>query len=174
MIKVTPAIVIQEPRQIKGKYGYCTIVKVRLMSSDEEIAIFSKENDSNVLKRYIDEKVEIYKDAKGKYRLVDKDTARNVNGDGLHHISSSLPSTPNGNGNSNQTDRDIIDDIPMLSDSDKKKVAKFIQQQSKLLKYTVDVVKADFPELVGTDDRAIRSMAISLLINTNMVINRNL
>ncbi len=62
----------------------------------------------------------------------------------------------------------------MLSDLDKKKVARFIDQQARLYRYTVDTVSKQFPELVGVDDRGIRSIALSLLINTNHMINRNL
>ncbi len=69
---------------------------------------------------------------------------------------------------------DLIHDVPMLSDLDKKKVAAFIDQQAKLYHYTVDTVAKQFPELVGVDDRGIRSIALSLLINTNHMINRNL
>ncbi len=69
---------------------------------------------------------------------------------------------------------DLIHDVPMLSDLDKKKVSAFIEQQTKLYRYTVDTVAKQFPELVGVDDRGIRSVALSLLINTNHMINRNL
>ena len=69
---------------------------------------------------------------------------------------------------------DLIHDVPMLSDLDKKKVARFIDQQARLYRYTVDTVAKQFPELVGVDDRGIRSIALSLLINTNHMINRNL
>ena len=168
MIQPTRAKVIQKPGQIKSKYGFCSILKIKLLNTNEEVAIFSKENDSNILKRYIDEEVEVYRDAKNKWRLIDNDSIRNVNGGGLHHISTTFSTS------TNKSQEDIINDVPMLSDADKKKVAKFIQQQSKLLRYTVDVLKADFPELVGVDDRGIRSMALSLLINTNQMINRNL
>jgi len=87
------------------------------------------------------------------------------------HPHSNRADTPS---NSEEDILDIIHDVPMLSDLDKKKVAAFIEQQAKLYRYTVDTVAKQFPELVGVDDRGIRSIALSLLINTNHMINKNL
>ena len=90
---VVRAKVIQKPRQIKAKYGYCTILKVKLLSTNKEQVIFSKENDSNILKRYIDEEIDVYQDANQKWRVIETDNVRNVNGGGLHHISNTLSSS---------------------------------------------------------------------------------
>ncbi len=143
MIQPIRAKVVQAPRQIKARYGHCSIVKIRLLDSNQEVPIFSKENDSNLLKRYVDEEVQVYKDANQKWRLIDTSGVKNVNGNGLQPISEVISRTDVNIPNT----QDLLTDVPMLSDQDKKKVAAFIKQQSKLLRYTVDVVKSDFPDM---------------------------
>ncbi len=176
MLQRYEAKVIQKPSQITAKYGRCSVIKLQLLSTNEEIVIFSKENDANVLKRYKGEVVECYQDDKQKWKLLTTIVTRNNGGNGLKPLSDTLSfSTFREESNISNGDdiENIIQDVPMLSNIDKKKIARFIDQQAALYKYTVNAVNKEFPELEGIDDRGIRSIALSLLINTNMVINRN-
>lgn len=138
--------------------------------------------------------IEVIRGVKGKLTILERsaptpqDPPRNVNGKGLKPINEvlsrnttqaqtyfqSASNRSNTPVNHHEVLEDLIHDVPMLSDLDKKKVAAFIDQQAKLYRYTVDTVAKQFPELVGVGDRGIRSIALSLLINTNHMINRNL
>lgn len=171
------AKVIEEPKQIKAKYGYCSLVKLKLLHNNEEVIVFSKQDDANILKRQKEEVVECYRDNNQKWKIIHSISNSNIQMNRLSHDSKFNRNyyTHNNSSNSNEEIiEDIIEDVPMLSNADKKKIARFIDQQAALYRYTVNAVKKEFPELVGIDDRGIRSIALSLLINTNMVINKNL
>ncbi len=197
MLERHQAKVIQKPKQIKAKYGFCSMIKLQLLSrqkgelisTNEEVVIFSKENDANVLKRYKGEVVEVYQDDNQKWKLLSTIPTNNSDRNSeiqMNRLSHNGGANRNYYTNNNSPEissipsntvndiEDIIEDVPMLSNTDKKKIARFIDQQAALYKYTVNAVKKEFPELEGIDDRGIRSIALSLLINTNMVINRNL
>ena len=134
------------------------------------------------------QQIEVIRGVKGKLTILERSvpSSNNENNVSMNRLSSNgsegsyyTYSHPNSNGsntdiNPQEVIEDLIHDVPMLSDLDKKKVAAFIDQQAKLYRYTVDTVAKQFPELVGVDDRGIRSIALSLLINTNHMINRNL
>ena len=188
MLQRHQAKVIEKGKQVKGRFGFCSMLKLQLISTNEEIVIFSKENDANVLKRYKGEVVECYQDTNQKWKLLSTIPTNNnennqiqmnrLSHDGganrnyyTNNNSPEINSIPSSN---EEIIEDMIEDVPMLSNTDKKKIARFIDQQAALYKYTVNAVQKEFPELVGIDDRGIRSIALSLLINTNMVINRNL
>lgn len=137
----------------------------------------------------------VIRGAKGSLTILENTPTSNGNASSLRFHSERMRSEGNGNIQMNRPSHDsgssrnhytynsqevskdiedIIHDVPMLSNLDKKKVAAFIEQQAKLYRFTVDTVTKQFPELSGVDDRGIRSIALSLLINTNMMINKNL
>ena len=62
--------VLEKPKQIDAKFGRCSMLKLKLLSTKKDIVIFSKEDDANVLKRYKGEVVECYQDNKGKWKLL--------------------------------------------------------------------------------------------------------
>lgn len=174
--------------QAKTKYGPRLALNVKL-EDGEKVACWSDVLDNaSFLSKKPGDKVSLIKGVRGSYSLVEQEQPRNVNGNGLKPINEVLAgntipnqtySQPASNGsntpvNHQEVIEDIIHDVPILSDLDKKKVARFIDQQARLYRYTVDTVAKQFPELVGVDDRGIRSIALSLLINTNHMINRNL
>lgn len=65
--------------------------------------------------------------------------------------------------------QDLFDDedLPVFSDADKQKIVKYIKIQTKLLKYCNDTICEVFSKIVINDPRCARSLADTLLINTN-------
>ena len=61
---------------------------------------------------------------------------------------------------------DILD-LPVFSQRDRQAMGRYIKSQSKLLRYCYEVSAEQFPEMVGKDERGLRSLAISLLISVN-------
>ena len=165
---------------VQTKFGRRKVCNVTTDRGDEAIWANDLNAFSNIKPG---QTINVIRGAKGGLTILEKSPSMNevINGNGSY---GNTPSTqtyfqPNRNGsntssNNEQVVEDLIHDVPMLSDLDKKKVAKFIDQQARLYRYTVDTVAKQFPELVGVDDRGIRSIALSLLINTNHMINRNL
>ena len=162
MIQRHQSRVIEPPKQIKAKYGYCSMLKLQLFSTNEEIVIFGKENDGNILGRCKDEVVEIYQDDKQKWKLLA--TTVTSNGKTSSHLQQSLTQEP-----SDHVTKDLLDDedLPVFSDADKRRIMKYIKSQAKLLKYCHDVVIENFPEIDTTDPRGARSLAVTLLISAN-------
>ena len=160
--------VIEPPKQIKAKYGYCSMLKLQLLSTNEEIVIFGKENDGNILGRCKDEVVEIYQDDKQKWKLL----ATTVTSKGK---TSSHPQQSVTLETSDNVIKDLLDDedLPVFSDSDKRRIMKYIKSQAKLLKYCHDSVCEVFPEIMSNDPRGARSLAVTLLISTNQRIGRS-
>ena len=152
-------------------------MNVKLQDSND-VAVWSEQLDNqSLLSKKAGDNVRLLKGTRGSYTLVEDETSNVSNHRNTLPTQSSYQSNRNGHStpvNHQEVVEDIIHDVPMLSDLDKKKVARFIDQQARLYRYTVDTVAKQFPELVEVDDRGIRSIALSLLINTNHMINRNL
>ncbi len=192
MIQPIRAKVIQAPRQIKSKYGYCTIIKVKLLKSNKEQVIFGKENDSNVLKRYLDEEVNVYLDAKQKWRLIETDNVRNVNGGGLHHISSTLGSAtlragdaalrsdeaaniPNkeysseSNVSQRSESNDDLGDLDLpepLTPQQKKAIHNLCIERARLLTHCIEVMRNELNHKgLEFHEGSLRSLAVSLFIH---------
>lgn len=172
--------------EVDTKYGRRLVMNVKLQDKSDA-AIWSEDlNNQSLLSKKAGDNVRLLKGTRGSYTIVEDETSNVNNHRNTLPTQSSYQSNRNasslrseGNGHSTPVNHqevieDLIHDVPMLSDLDKKKVAAFIDQQAKLYRYTVDTVAKQFPELVGVDDRGIRSIALSLLINTNHMINRNL
>lgn len=118
------------------------------------------------------QQIEVIRGVKGKLTVLERSTPapqeplRNVNGNGLQHISEPLDRVV--------TDLLEEDDLPTFSDADKKKIMRYIKSQAKLLKYCHDTVCEVFPEIVVNDPRGARSLAVTLLINTNQRISKSI
>ncbi len=169
MIQPIRAKVVQAPKQIKSKYGYCTIIKVKLLKSNEEQVIFGKENDSNVLKRYLDEEVQVYLDAKQKWRLIDNDNVRNVNGGGLHHISTTLNSSNIHNQEYSNDINDNLGDLDLpepLTPQQKKAIHNLCVERAKLLVHSIEVVRKELDHKgLEFHEGSLRSLGVSLFIH---------
>ena len=118
------------------------------------------------------QQIEVIRGVKGKLTVLERsapapqEPLRNVNGRGLQHVSEPL----------NRVVTDLLeeDDLPTFSDADKKKIMRYIKSQAKLLKYCHDTVCEVFPEIVINDPRGARSLAVTLLINTNQRISKSI
>ena len=116
--------------------------------------------------------IEVIRGVKGSLTILERsapspqDPPRNQNGNGLQHISEPLDKVV--------TDLLEDQDLPVFSDADKQKIMKYIKSQAKLLKYCHDTVCEVFPEIVINDPRGARSLAVTLLINTNQRISKSI
>lgn len=118
------------------------------------------------------QQIEVIRGVKGKLTILERSTPapqeqpRNVNGNGLQHLSEPLEGVV--------TDLLEEDDLPTFSNADKQKIMRYIKSQAKLLKYCHDTVCEVFPEIVINDPRGARSLAVTLLINTNQRISKSI
>ncbi|MGV2830410.1 hypothetical protein [Myxosarcina sp. GI1(2024)] len=118
------------------------------------------------------QQIQVIRGTKGNLTILERsapapqEPPRNVNGNGLHHISESLE----------QIVDDLLtdEDLPVFSDADKRRIMKYIKSQAKLLKYCHDTVCEIFPEILINDPRGARSLAVTLLISANTRISKSI
>lgn len=159
------------------RFGQRLVLNCKLLDSNEKAACWSTDLSNEL---YLSKKpgdiVELIQDEKGKFSLLHREETTQNN------ITMNRPSS-NGSESSYYTyssntkeslkeaSYDLLQELPILSANDKKKVALLIQQQSKLLKYCCDCIANDFPNV---DERSQRSLGVSLFINSQITINKNM
>ena len=153
-MNIKTAKIIEDPKVINAKYGECILIKCKVLDTGEPLTVFGKLDDPIASSKTKGDVINLVKNGNGNYKIVA----------GLKPVKEIIPSAT----------ENLLEDIPQYSDLDKKKLADYIRQQSKLLRFTVDVITEDFPELVGVDERGIRSMALSLMIGANQIVLRNM
>lgn len=162
-MKIQKAEVINNPIA-NTTWGKRRVLNCKLLPSKEKVACWSNDlNNPIYLSKKPGDIVELIADEKGKYSVLDReaDTGENT-------ATSQHPIIPPQYAHSKAVNdyEDILDgDLPMLSNSDKKKLAGYITQQTDLFYYIMKEVEKKFPDLILSDPRAIRSIALSLFID---------
>lgn len=153
---------------VNTKYGKRRVCNVVTDRGDEAIWAEDLSSFSHVKPG---QQIEVIRGVKGSLSILERsvptpqEQPRNQNGNGLQHISEPLERVV--------TDLLEEDDLPTFSDADKQKIMRYIKSQAKLLKYCHDTVCEVFPEIVINDPRGARSLAVTLLINTNQRISKS-
>lgn len=125
--------------------------------------------------------IEVIRGVKGGLTILEKSAPaptsapRNVDGNGLQHISEPAKRVVALQEPLARAVQDLLDDedLPTFSDADKQKIMRYIKSQAKLLKYCHDTVCEVFPEIVINDPRGARSLAVTLLISANTRISKS-
>ena len=169
-MKIHKARVVKAALVAKTQWGPRLVVNAQLISDNSKIALWSTQlNNSIYLALKPKEIIEVIENA-GKFSLLDRSASpSSVRSE--ETITMSRPSSNESEGsyytyNSKENpNKDILEELSLLSNNDKKRLSTYISQQSKLYKHIVEIVSGDFPELINVDDRAIRSISMSIFID---------
>ncbi|MGV2832040.1 hypothetical protein [Myxosarcina sp. GI1(2024)] len=142
---------------VKTKFGMRKVCNVITEKNGEE-AIWA-EDLSSFSNLSPNQQIQVIRGTKGKLTVLENQPPRHRNGKSeLTHISEPL----------NNVVDDLLDELPILSEKDKKKLSVYIQQNSKLLKYCCDCVAKEFPDI---DDKSVRSLGITIFINAQQALH---
>ena len=143
------------------RYGEKLCLNTKLLPSKEKAASWCNDlNNSIYLSKKPGDIVELIKDAKGKFSLLDREPAPT--------------SSSNGTSNTKQLAANAVDNyvedslgLPMpLTDRQKQDLSRLAKERAKLLVYSIEVIREELDHKgIEFHEGSIRSLGVSLFIN---------
>ena len=144
---------------VDTKFGRRRVINLKnRKGGDEAIWIEQLDAMSHIKAK---QQVEVIRGVKGGLTILERDIPRNQNGNGLKPVSETLP--------------DVLADIDLpelMSEEDKKRLARIIKERAKLLTYTIEVMREELNDKgLEFHEGSIRSLSVSLFIHISKFID---
>ena len=180
-MKIAKAEVVNCPIA-NTRYGKKRVLNCKLLPSKEKVACWSNDlNNPIYLSKKPGDIVELIKDDKGKYSVLDREETVSMNrpssngSEGSYYTYSperserfngNNPSAPSSVEDRRGDDLEELDLPQPLSDADKVRLSKLIRERAKLLTHTIEVMRDELNDKgLEFHEGSIRSLSVSLFIH---------